>query len=117
MSDSSEQRGYAVVPGPIKPRVHELKTWPEYFDAVIQGVKRFEVRKDDRGYMVGDVLVLKEYDPAKRVVDEGIYIAGVQCYTGRQVRMRVTYKLPGGKCGIDARYCVLGIASIDGAGG
>lgn len=42
---------------------HELKTWPRYFDAVKRGDKSFEVRRDDRGYAVGDTLVLREFEP------------------------------------------------------
>ena len=41
--------------------IHELKIWPQYFDAIASGIKTFEVRKDDRGFAVGDTLVLKEW--------------------------------------------------------
>lgn len=59
--------------------VHELKIWPEYFDAVEAGLKTFEIRQDDRGFKSGDVLSLCEYDPAD------------DRYTGRMLRRRVTY--------------------------
>lgn len=42
--------------------IHELKIFPEYFDAVISGKKTFEIRKDDRPFKVGDLLALNEYD-------------------------------------------------------
>ena len=42
---------------------HELKTWPQYFAAVRSGKKRFEIRRNDREFAVGDVLVLREFDP------------------------------------------------------
>jgi hypothetical protein len=46
-------------------RVHDLKTWPRQFHAVMVGQKRHEVRRDDRGgYLVGDVLHLQEWAPA-----------------------------------------------------
>jgi len=38
---------------------HELKTDPFVFDEVQAGDKTFEIRKDDRGFRVGDTLVLK----------------------------------------------------------
>lgn len=37
---------------------HELKTLPQYWDAVQRGEKTFEVRRDDRGFQKGDVLEL-----------------------------------------------------------
>jgi hypothetical protein len=42
---------------------HELKTWPKYFAAVRSGQKRFEIRRNDREFKVGDILVLREFDP------------------------------------------------------
>jgi hypothetical protein len=44
-------------------RVHALKSWPAYFDAVANGRKMFEIRKNDRDYKVGDVLMLRKFDP------------------------------------------------------
>ena len=43
---------------------HELKCHPNYLRRVISGQKTFEIRKNDRDYQLGDVLVLKEFDPA-----------------------------------------------------
>lgn len=37
---------------------HTLKLNDRYFDAVANGIKTFEIRKDDRGFRVGDTLVL-----------------------------------------------------------
>lgn len=33
-----------------EPSIHELKILPEYFEAVVSGNKRFEIRKNDRNY-------------------------------------------------------------------
>lgn len=43
-------------------RVHELKTDPKYYERVLLGQKRFELRLNDRGYQLGDVLILREFD-------------------------------------------------------
>jgi hypothetical protein len=43
--------------------VHVLKTIPEYYNSIIDGTKTFEVRKNDRDFLVGDTLFLREYDP------------------------------------------------------
>ncbi|WPH51275.1 DUF3850 domain-containing protein [Enterococcus faecalis] len=48
-----------------EPAIHELKILPEYFEAVVSGDKRFEIRKNDRGYKVGDILRLNEYEDGK----------------------------------------------------
>ncbi len=39
---------------------HKLKTDSEVYRAVESGFKTFEIRKDDRGYQVGDILTLCE---------------------------------------------------------
>lgn len=39
---------------------HDLKIYPEFFSAVCTGVKRAELRKNDRDYLVGDTLHLME---------------------------------------------------------
>ncbi len=61
--------------------IHELKTWPQYYNAVCDGSKNFEVRKDDRDYQVGDGLLLREWDPLS------------ETYTGAKTNVIVTYTL------------------------
>lgn len=62
---------------------HDLKCWPEYFNAIVKGVKRFELRLNDRDYAVGDILNLKEWIPTEN------------CYTGSSTRVKVTYMMKG----------------------
>ena len=40
---------------------HFLKTKPEYYQAVIDGSKPFEIRKNDRKFKTGDKVCLMEY--------------------------------------------------------
>lgn len=63
------------------PMEHELKCWQSYFHAVFDGTKNFEIRRDDRGFRVGDTLWLRETT----------YGSGE--YTGREARRRITYIL------------------------
>lgn len=42
---------------------HHLKTWPVFFDGLVDGTKTAEVRFRDRGFQVGDTLILQEVDP------------------------------------------------------
>ena len=60
--------------------IHELKTLPGYFLALIGDRKTFEVRKKDRDYKVGDVLILKEWNK-----DKG--------YTGYATKRKISYIL------------------------
>ncbi len=43
--------------------IHQLKTWPKYFEAVRRGTKLFEIREADRDFRIGDILLLMEWDP------------------------------------------------------
>jgi hypothetical protein len=56
--------------------VHELKSWPEFFSAIETGEKTFELRRNDRNYQVGDVLVLREWKGSFRVTTVNGQITG-----------------------------------------
>jgi hypothetical protein len=43
--------------------IHELKTWPVYYQQVRNGAKPFDLRKHDRAISPGDLLILREWDP------------------------------------------------------
>lgn len=84
---------------------HDLKLWPEFFDDVQSGKRSFELRKNDRGYQVGDVLLLREWEP------------NTATYSGRQISKRIVCKVDGiGTGGIVPLrglahgYCILGLA-------
>lgn len=44
--------------------IHELKIKPKFFQDIINGIKNFEIRKNDRMFRIGDILVLSEFDYA-----------------------------------------------------
>src|SRR5581483_4170350 len=79
---------------------HDLKTWPEPFDAIWNGVKRHEVRKDDRDFRVGDTLRLQEFLPKK------------EHFTGRCVMARVTYLTEPTTWGLPEGLCVMSISVL-----
>lgn len=83
--------------------IHELKTWPQYFQAITSGEKTFEIRKNDRGFKVGDTLRLCNYDP-----DLGRF-------TGHTVERKIAY-IAQGVFGLPDDVCVMslaGAASVD----
>lgn len=41
--------------------LHELKTYPKYFQETIEGNKLFEIRKNDRNFQVGDILNVRTW--------------------------------------------------------
>lgn len=80
-------------------KIHELKTWPEFFEKLLTGEKTFEIRKNDRGFIVGHVLHLREWNPTN-------------LYTGRALWFRVTYLMGGTGFGIIGDCCVMAIKQI-----
>lgn len=89
-------------------REHILKTWGRYWDVVASGEKTFEVRRDDRGFQKGDVLVLRRCDDAPpHYESEG----DAGRFSTRDLRKRVTWILTGGQFGIEPGYVVMGLSA------
>lgn len=57
----------------------EKKIWPEYFQAILDGKKTFELRLNDFYIAEGDTLLLREWDPETK------------SYTGRELERKVGY--------------------------
>jgi hypothetical protein len=60
--------------------LHRLKTLPGFYKDIVEGDKTFEIRRNDRGFKVGDFLYLQEYN-------------SVRGYTGRACICEVGYIL------------------------
>lgn len=56
--------------------VHNLKIKPNYFKDVIAEVKKFEIRFNDRGFEVGDLIVLEERNIIKHIRLTKLYEGG-----------------------------------------
>ncbi|MDE1845799.1 MAG: DUF3850 domain-containing protein [Candidatus Micrarchaeota archaeon] len=57
----------------------EKKIWPQYFEKILSGEKKFEIRLADFEVNSGDVLVLREWNPETKE------------YTGRKIEKMVKY--------------------------
>lgn len=73
-------------------KVHQIRLAKPYFDDVVNGIKTFELRKNDRGYKKGDILEIMEFADGKN--------------TGRMVKVLVTYILED-YTGIEDGYCIM----------
>lgn len=75
---------------------HRLKTETEFFQAVEAGIKKFEIRRDDRGFKVHDMVCLEEV------------VNGVP--TGREAGpFEISYVLTGdeaGRYGLGKGHCI-----------
>ena len=55
------------------------KIWPQYYDAIAAGKKKFELRLNDFEINEGDTLILEEWDVKKKK------------FTGRRIEKKVTH--------------------------
>lgn len=76
-------------------KVHSIRLATTYFNDVASGKKSFELRKNDRGYKVGDMLEMLEFADGRN--------------TGRIIQAEVAYMLEG-YTGLEEGYCILGIS-------
>lgn len=49
--------------------IHELKCHSVFYHRVADGSKTFEIRKNDRDFQTGDIVILREWDDV-----EGVYV-------------------------------------------
>lgn len=80
--------------------IHQLKIESRFYDDIYVAGKRFEVRRDDRGYQVSDMLVMREIKNGK--------------LTGRIIYALVTYihRNDVEYAFLADGYCILGIDII-----
>ncbi len=62
-----------------KVNCHNLRILKRFFEPVLAGTKKFEIRFDDRGYKKGDFIVMHEYS------DEAPH------YSGRTITKRIGF--------------------------
>lgn len=89
-------------------KCHELKTDPQVFDDVASGLKSFEIRKDDRGYEVGDMLSLRKTRHSGQEMANGCPLE----YVGAPLYAVVTYIMRGPIYGLAEGWVIMGIETL-----
>lgn len=86
---------------------HDLKCWPEFFEAIREGRKTHDLRRsDDRNFRVHDLIRLHEYNPR------------TERYSGRELVVEITYitsaSLPCAlsEVALSPSYCILSIRKV-----
>jgi hypothetical protein len=87
-------------------KVHLLKTDPVTFVQSWIGVKKYEIRKNDRDYQIGDQLELKE------TVFSGEEMQGGEPFTltGRTITCDISHVLTG--YGLQEDWCILSVVNM-----
>ena len=90
MQKENKETKQAIIP---TGKVIEKKILPTFFNAVVSGKKRFEIRKDEDKVAAGDTVRLREWDGSK--------------YTGKSCSVLVTYVLRDmPEYGLKVGYCI-----------
>ena len=89
-----------------KQTVHELKTDPEVFQSVKNELKRFEIRKNDRNFNVGDILLLRETTYSGEQIKNEMKPLE---YTGDSIQCFVDYILHGPIYGLSDEWVIMSI--------
>jgi ASC-1-like (ASCH) protein len=77
--------------------VHNIKIWPKYLEEILLGLKKVEIRQNDRNYKEGDLLILNGWCPLKKK------------YTGICTERKIDYIISGVP-GLEPDYVILQIS-------
>jgi len=92
---------------------------------MLEGVKQFDVRQNDRDFQVGNHIELREYSPCgscggtgRLLILNDLKREECDCgpdhgsYSGQSFIKQIVYILQGGKFGIEKGFCVLGLKDV-----
>ena len=78
---------------------HELKIHSKYYRGVLLGLKKVEIRLNDRNYQADDLLILNEFDPQ------------TEKYTGGKVKRKIDLIIKDVP-GLEPDYVILQLVKI-----
>ncbi|MEV0669375.1 DUF3850 domain-containing protein [Mycobacterium sp. NPDC050441] len=87
-------------------QTHSLKSWPQFFHAIVAGDRTHELRRNDRNFRVGDLLVLAEFDPLVEEYTGATCTAEVTSITSSDIECAVS------KEALHPDFCILSVKVI-----
>jgi len=78
-------------------KIHYLKCHIPFYGLIEDGLKTFDVRKNDRGFKAGDYILFEEFNPQN------------DRRTGNEIEVFIPYVFYGGAFGLPPELCVIGI--------
>lgn len=97
LREKADEEKMQQLPSQQEKKVHDVKLGTTFFDDVKTGRKTFELRKNDRGYKEGDIIVMHEYKDGTT--------------TGRTIEKKIVYMLED-FTGLEDGYCILGLREV-----
>lgn len=97
LREKADEEKMQQLPSQQEKKVHDVKLGTTFFDDVKTGRKTFELRKNDRGYKEGDIIVMHEYKDGTT--------------TGRTIEKKIVYMLED-FTGLEDGYCILGLGKV-----
>lgn len=94
LRDKADQEKLDHLPSETEIKEHDIKLAAMWYDDVASGKKKFELRKNDRHYKVGDKLAMHEVKDGEE--------------TGRIIKAQIAYMLED-YTGLQENFCILGI--------
>jgi len=80
--------------------IKELKILKNYFNDILFNNKRFELRKNDKNFLINDVIILREFDDINN---------SYTYYSENKITIRIIYVLKDvEKYGLNKDYCIFG---------
>lgn len=98
LQQQADEEKMQQLPSRKEKKVHDVKLGATFFEDVKTGRKTFELRKNDREYKEGDMIVLNEYKDGAA--------------TGRTITKKIAYMLEDFK-GLEDGYCILGLGEVE----
>lgn len=97
LREKADEEKMQQLPSQQEKKVHDVKLGTTFFDDVKTGRKTFELRKNDRGYKEGAIIVMHEYKDGTT--------------TGRTIEKKIVYMLED-FTGLEDGYCILGLGEV-----